>query len=93
MSDSMTKRKKMEISGKFSKEDWYPSTKYSRAEILGILYTFHTFIENKNPQPHSRECMSRLRELLIDNPKWGEKCCLDGSKWVDLSDTIKANVA
>ena len=87
MSDSTSKKTKMEISEKFLKEDWCPSTKYSRAEILGILYAFYPFIQNKNHQRHSRECMSRLRELLIENPKWGEKCCLEDSKWSDLSDT------
>ena len=63
MTGSASEKKKLEISKKFSDYDWYPSTKYSRAEILGILYAFHTFIENKNYQPHSKECISKLNSL------------------------------
>ena len=90
MSDSVIQKKKMEISEKISNEDWHPSTKFSRPQILGMVYAFHKFLENKIHQPHSRECMDRLNELLVDNPKWGKKYCLDSLIWKEISDTTKA---
>ena len=86
MIGSTSEKKKLDISKKCSDYHWYPSIKNSRAEILCMLYAFHTFIENKNHQHQNREPMSKLSQLHIDNWRLGEMCGLSLKKWSGISE-------
>ena len=53
-------------------KDWHIWTKLSWAEIMVLLYSCHELIEDKSHQPHRNQCMSRIKELSLNNPNWAE---------------------
>ena len=58
-----TKSKKIKINRKAAADDWHQSSIFSRAQLLAFVFSFHNFIKNLLHQPHSKECIPKLREL------------------------------
>ena len=90
MKSASTKSKKIEINLKAAADDWHQSTIFSRAELLAFVFSFNTFIKNPLHQPHSKECIPKLRELCRENPQWAEKCKVEDLTWSDITDVSKA---
>ena len=82
--------KKKKSFGATIEKDWHISTKLSRAQIMALLYSCHELIEDKSHQPHSNQCMSRIKELSLNNPNWAEKCYLNDLHFRDIQSTMKA---
>ena len=57
---------------------------------MALLYSCHELIEDKSHQPHSNQCMSRIKELSLNNPNWAEKCYLNDLRFRDIQSTMKA---
>ena len=68
--------KKKKSFGATTEKDWHISTKLSQVQIMALLYWCHELIEDKSHHLHSKECISRIKELSLNNPNWAEKCYL-----------------
>ena len=84
------KSEKLKIHPESYATDWHQLTRYSRAQLLAFVYTFDTFSKQPLHQPHSRECMCKLHENYIENPRWAEKCKLEDIKNNKIQDLLKA---
>ena len=90
MKSASTKSKKIEINPKPAADNWHQSTIFSHAQLLAFVFSFNTFIKNPLHQPHSKECIPKLRELCRENPQWAEKCKVEDLTWSDITDVSKA---
>ena len=49
---------KVKVSSKYSDEDWYMSTIFSKAQILAFIFVAEKFIKNPMHQPQRQEFMN-----------------------------------
>ena len=82
--------KKKKSFGATVEKDWHISTKLSQAQIMALLYLCHELIKEKSRQLHRNQCMSKIKELSLNNPNWAEKCYLNDLCFRDIQSTMKA---